>query len=96
MSQHDPHMRSIIYRFYPTEEELILFYLSNKLQNRRTHDLHRVIPTVNVYEHTPSHLPSKNFYDNISYLTRAYPAHIYGFQKPSMLGKKWKKIVRTL
>ncbi|KAF5819616.1 putative transcription factor NAM family [Helianthus annuus] len=57
MSQHDPHLRSVIYRFYPTEEELILFYLSNKLQNRRTHDLHRVIPTVNVYEHNPSHLP---------------------------------------
>ncbi|KAI3688096.1 hypothetical protein L1987_81804 [Smallanthus sonchifolius] len=46
-----------VYRFYPTEEELISFYLSNKLQNHRTCDLHRVIPVVNVYEHNPTHLP---------------------------------------
>ncbi|XP_076896454.1 NAC domain-containing protein 90-like [Bidens hawaiensis] len=46
-----------VYRFYPTEEELVSFYLSNKLLNHRTHDLHRVIPVVNVYEHNPSHFP---------------------------------------
>ncbi|KAI3823323.1 hypothetical protein L1987_04758 [Smallanthus sonchifolius] len=57
MAEHNPHLHSLIYRFYPTEEELISFYLSNKLQNHRTDDLHRVIPTVNVYEHNPCHLP---------------------------------------
>ncbi|KAI3706497.1 hypothetical protein L6452_24283 [Arctium lappa] len=46
-----------IYRFYPTEEELVSFYLSNKLQGQRIHELHRVIPVVPVYEHTPCHLP---------------------------------------
>ncbi|KAI3822759.1 hypothetical protein L1987_10357 [Smallanthus sonchifolius] len=57
--QHDPaDMHTVhVYRFYPTEEELISFYLSNKLQNHRTRDLHRVIPVVNVYEHNPSLLP---------------------------------------
>ncbi|KAJ0670714.1 putative transcription factor NAM family [Helianthus annuus] len=59
MAEHDvPYqLHTAVYRFYPTEEELISFYLSNKLQNHRTHDLHRVIPVVNVYEHNPSHLP---------------------------------------
>ncbi|KAI7753631.1 hypothetical protein M8C21_010149, partial [Ambrosia artemisiifolia] len=56
-AEQDLHLNSVIYRFYPTEEELISFYLLNKLQNRRTHELHRVIPAVNVYEHNPSHLP---------------------------------------
>ncbi|KAK1435048.1 hypothetical protein QVD17_00807 [Tagetes erecta] len=56
--QPDPRPHSVmIYRFYPTEEELISFYLLNKLQNRRTHNFHRVIPVVNVYEHNPRYLP---------------------------------------
>lgn len=56
MAENKPHTHSI-YRFYPTEEELILFYLSNKLQDQRTHDIQRVIPVVHVYDHKPCHLP---------------------------------------
>ncbi|XP_076953758.1 NAC domain-containing protein 90-like [Bidens hawaiensis] len=56
-AEQDPHLNSLIYRFCPTEEELILFYLSNKLQNHRTRDIHHVIPDVNVYEHNPCQLP---------------------------------------
>lgn len=48
-----------VYRFYPTEQELISFYLWNKLQGLRTQDLHRVIPVVHVYEYNPCNLPSK-------------------------------------
>ncbi|XP_071701470.1 NAC domain-containing protein 90-like [Rutidosis leptorrhynchoides] len=56
MAENEPQTQSI-YRFYPTEEELILFYLTNKLQDQRTRDIHRVIPVVHVYEHKPCHLP---------------------------------------
>ena len=35
------------YRFYPTEEELISFYLRNKLDNLRD-DIERVIPVADV------------------------------------------------
>ncbi|XP_010271600.1 PREDICTED: NAC domain-containing protein 90-like [Nelumbo nucifera] len=44
------------YRFYPTEEELILFYLNNKLGGSRQ-DLERVIPVVDIYELDPWQLP---------------------------------------
>nr|XP_043613314.1 NAC domain-containing protein 90-like [Erigeron canadensis] len=56
--QNEPYHHHSVYRFYPTEEELISFYLTNKLQEHRTHDIHRVIPVVHVYEHNPSHLPN--------------------------------------
>ncbi|XP_023768958.1 NAC domain-containing protein 90 isoform X1 [Lactuca sativa] len=46
------------YRFYPTEEELLSFYLPNELEARRD-DLHRVIPVVNVYQHEPWLLPKE-------------------------------------
>lgn len=46
------------YRFYPTEEELVSFYLPNELDGQRD-DLHRVIPVVNVYQHEPWHLPKE-------------------------------------
>ncbi|CAL1367227.1 unnamed protein product [Linum trigynum] len=45
------------FRFYPTEEELVSFYLHNQLQGTR-HDLHQVIPVVYIYELDPWHLPS--------------------------------------
>nr|CAD1838600.1 unnamed protein product [Ananas comosus var. bracteatus] len=35
--------------FYPTEEELLGFYLHNKLENERTEDIERVIPVLDVY-----------------------------------------------
>lgn len=40
------------YRFYPTEEELICFYLRNKLDGLRS-DIERVIPVVEVYSLDP-------------------------------------------
>ncbi|KAJ8639828.1 hypothetical protein MRB53_016522 [Persea americana] len=45
------------YRFYPTEEELIGFYLRNKLEKRRD-DLDRVIPVYDIYSLDPWQLPS--------------------------------------
>ncbi|KAL9996971.1 putative transcription factor NAM family [Helianthus debilis subsp. tardiflorus] len=49
------------FRFYPTEEELVAFYLPNKLDGQRD-DLHHVIPVVNVYEHEPWQLPGNVFF----------------------------------
>jgi hypothetical protein len=34
------------FRFYPTEEELVRFYLRNKLDGVRSGDIERVIPVV--------------------------------------------------
>ncbi|CAI0544171.1 unnamed protein product [Linum tenue] len=45
------------FRFYPTEEELVSFYLHHQLQGTRQ-DLHHVIPVVDIYELEPCHLPS--------------------------------------
>ncbi|KAK9122830.1 hypothetical protein Sjap_012432 [Stephania japonica] len=45
------------FRFYPTEEELLQFYLHNKLRGKRLDELHRVIPLFNIYELDPWHLP---------------------------------------
>ncbi|ESW34919.1 hypothetical protein PHAVU_001G192000 [Phaseolus vulgaris] len=44
------------YRFYPTEEELISFYLHNKLEGERD-DMNRVIPVVDIYDYNPTQLP---------------------------------------
>ncbi|CAJ1884873.1 unnamed protein product [Sphenostylis stenocarpa] len=44
------------YRFYPTEEELISFYLHNKLEGERE-DMNRLIPIVDIYDYNPSQLP---------------------------------------
>nr|GMC79530.1 NAC domain-containing protein 90-like [Ipomoea batatas] len=44
------------YRFYPTEEELVSFYLRNKLQGARD-EIHTVIPVVNIYDYNPWDLP---------------------------------------
>ncbi|KAL6337473.1 hypothetical protein AAG906_036787 [Vitis piasezkii] len=48
------------FRFFPTEEELVSFYLHYKLEGRR-HDLDRmmgrVIPVVDIYDHNPWDLP---------------------------------------
>ncbi|KAF8403332.1 hypothetical protein HHK36_011434 [Tetracentron sinense] len=44
------------FRFYPTEEELISFYLLNKLEGKRQ-ELDRVIPFVDIYKQDPWHLP---------------------------------------
>ncbi|KAI3678094.1 hypothetical protein L6452_37375 [Arctium lappa] len=44
-------------RFYPTEEELVSFYLKNKINGSRTQDMDRVIPQLDVYDFNPSDLP---------------------------------------
>ncbi|GMG98437.1 hypothetical protein Nepgr_000277 [Nepenthes gracilis] len=44
------------FRFYPTEAELISFYLRNKLQCQKP-QLDYVIPTVDIYRHEPQELP---------------------------------------
>lgn len=50
-------------RFYPTEEELVSFYLHHKLEGERD-DLNRlmdrVIPVLDIYEYSPWQLPRKN------------------------------------
>ncbi|KAF0909036.1 hypothetical protein E2562_030649 [Oryza meyeriana var. granulata] len=38
------------YRFYPTEEELVCFYLRHKLDGRRVRDIERVIPVADVHQ----------------------------------------------
>ncbi|KAJ9188652.1 hypothetical protein P3X46_000027 [Hevea brasiliensis] len=43
-------------RFYPTEEELVSFYLHNKLEGKRQ-ELDRVIPAINFYNTEPWNLP---------------------------------------
>lgn len=45
-------------RFYPTEEELVSFYLHNMLQDRRLEELNKVIPVIKIYELEPWQLPS--------------------------------------
>ncbi|RID41516.1 hypothetical protein BRARA_J01473 [Brassica rapa] len=46
------------FRFYPTEDELIAFYLRNQLGGRSGDTIHRVIPVLDVFEVEPSHLPN--------------------------------------
>jgi hypothetical protein len=45
------------FRFYPTEEELVSFYLHNKLEGKRP-EIQRVIPDLGIYDIEPWHLPS--------------------------------------
>lgn len=47
------------YRFYPTEEELISFYLHNMLEGKKQCIIRTVIPVVNIYDYNPSQLPRK-------------------------------------
>ncbi|XP_028808280.1 NAC domain-containing protein 90 [Neltuma alba] len=44
------------FRFYPTEEELVSFYLHNKLEGLRP-DMDRVIPVVQIHDVEPWNLP---------------------------------------
>lgn len=45
------------FRFYPTEEELVSFYLLNQLEGQKQ-ELHDVIPVMNLYDIEPWQLPS--------------------------------------
>ncbi|XP_022752544.1 NAC domain-containing protein 90-like [Durio zibethinus] len=44
------------FRFFPTEEELVSFYLRNQLEGKRQ-DVHLVIPVLNIYDVEPWELP---------------------------------------
>lgn len=46
------------FRFYPTEEELVSFYLQKKLLDPNRQDLDSVIPLLDIYEFSPWDLPS--------------------------------------
>ncbi|XVE61447.1 hypothetical protein DITRI_Ditri06bG0040800 [Diplodiscus trichospermus] len=53
------------FRFYPTEEELVSFYLLNKIEGTRAdlnHLMNRVIPVVDIYEFNPWDLPQFSVY----------------------------------
>lgn len=47
------------FRFFPTEEELISFYLNNKLEleEDKASNIHRVIPILDIYRLDPWQLP---------------------------------------
>ncbi|KAL3718338.1 hypothetical protein ACJRO7_003467 [Eucalyptus globulus] len=45
------------FRFYPTEEELISFYLHNQLHGLKQDKLHRVIPVLDIFDTEPWNLP---------------------------------------
>ncbi|KAL3718350.1 hypothetical protein ACJRO7_003479 [Eucalyptus globulus] len=45
------------FRFYPTEEELISFYLHNQLEGLLQDQLHRIIPVLDIYATEPWNLP---------------------------------------
>ncbi|KAH7512194.1 hypothetical protein FEM48_Zijuj12G0064700 [Ziziphus jujuba var. spinosa] len=48
------------FRFYPTEEELVSFYLHSKLEGTRedlNHVMDRVIPVLDIYDYNPWDLP---------------------------------------
>ncbi|EOY33390.1 hypothetical protein QUC31_018964 [Theobroma cacao] len=44
------------FRFFPTEEELVSFYLHNQLEGKRQ-EMHHVIPVLNIYDVEPWDLP---------------------------------------
>lgn len=56
MADVDVIMEAPGFRFYPTEEELISFYLQQKLQGR-SQDIDGVIPVVYIYDYNPWDLP---------------------------------------
>ncbi|XP_024019684.1 NAC domain-containing protein 90 isoform X2 [Morus notabilis] len=45
------------FRFYPTEEELVVFYLPNKIERTREEVMDKVIPELNIYDYSPWDLP---------------------------------------
>lgn len=49
------------FRFYPTEEELVSFYLLNKLEGKRQ-EIDRVIKIVDIYNIEPWNLPRTHLF----------------------------------
>ncbi|KAK1275614.1 NAC domain-containing protein 90 [Acorus gramineus] len=45
------------YRFFPTEEELVTFYLRHRLNHQRSEEIERIIPVADIYAVDPQHLP---------------------------------------
>jgi hypothetical protein len=54
------------YRFYPTEEELVSFYLRHMLDGSRRADIERVIPVADVCSLDPWQLPGTYMLASIS------------------------------
>ncbi|KAL0543658.1 hypothetical protein IC582_018759 [Cucumis melo] len=54
------------FRFYPTEEELISFYLQKKLEDDGSDDLKQlmdqIVPILDIYDFNPWDLPRIYFY----------------------------------
>lgn len=67
---------TIGFRFYPTEDELVAFYLRNQLEGRSDDSMHRVIPVLDVFEVEPSHLPS-TFYPQLLLIIAVKPSSYY-------------------
>ncbi|KZV14447.1 NAC domain-containing protein 90-like [Dorcoceras hygrometricum] len=47
------------FRFYPTEEELVSFYLRSQLELEKLETINRVIPPVQIYQFEPWQLPKQ-------------------------------------
>lgn len=45
------------FRFYPTEEELVGFYLKKTIQGGHQLNFDRIIPTLDLYQYDPWELP---------------------------------------
>lgn len=46
------------FRFYPTEQELVGFYLHNQLEGQKQEDINKVIPVIDINGKEPWTLPS--------------------------------------
>jgi len=46
------------FRFYPTEEELVGFYLHNQLEGQKHEDINKIIPVIDINSKEPWNLPS--------------------------------------
>jgi hypothetical protein len=64
------------FRFFPTEEELVSFYLNNKLQGQ-SNSIDRVIPVIDINGVEPWNLPSK--YIKINFIIHIYSVSIKYF-----------------
>ena len=65
------------YRFYPTEEELVRFYLRHKLDGSRLADIERVIPVVDVFSLDPWQIPGTCLRTKILYIQCCCEMHCH-------------------
>jgi hypothetical protein len=59
------------FRFYPTEEELVGFYLHNQLQGQMHHHINRVIPIIDINGKEPWDLPSNPLFSCNLFISHA-------------------------